>query len=162
MLARTVPLFPAAAMPMTFRRVPLAGERQHDRERRSRRPKHQADGKQRADARRRKPRERQGDEEKHEQRQCDASTAKSIAQYAEGHAEKGAGQDGNANEQPLQASLHLCAVEHERPERSDQDPEHEADIEVQEACNQCGRMARAFDCGMCHEGESSMEGNIEK
>ncbi len=120
------------------RRVPAAGERQRDRERGAGDAEQQADGEH--------LRQRAGGEPAPQQRQhddrhrdgADLLRADAVAEQPEHEPEAGGRQQWNSDDDPLLERRQREVLGDVRAERAEQDPAHEADVEVDEGGAQRG------------------------
>ena len=126
-----------------LRRIPAAGERQRHREARAGHAEQQTDGVEVPQRMGELPAEHKRHERQREPDQPGAAAADAIAEYAEQGPEERSAEQGHRDEQPALGCGECELVAKEGCQRPEQDPHHEADVEVHQRRHQ-GRQVAAL------------------
>ncbi len=129
---------------LPFGRIPGARERQRHRERRARGSEHEADRRHRRPRARAEPANRQRHEQEAQHHGPDAARAPSIAQEPERDSQQRSAQDRQRHEHPAFARRELQILGNQNAESADEHPQHEAEVEVEEARDERREMAPTF------------------
>ena len=124
-----------------LRRIPAAGERQRDREARAGHAEQQTDGVEVPEVMRELPAEHQRHERQREPDQPGAPAADAIAEDPEHGPEERSAEQRHRDEQAALGGGERELVAQERRQRPEQDPHHEADVEVHQRRHQRRQVA---------------------